>query len=203
MAIEIVSLGEREEEYSFRAQSLMEALEKMRHNGPEGMFGRCSIDVQFKSFDRRIEVHAEGSSGTWRAVASLTRGVIQYEIIYEVPNWRNIETIPTPIQAEWNRFLRCLWIHERGHPPEELPILEEYKNKFEELRGVGIGRSEQAAMGEADRDIAKKRTELTAEIKQKREEARNQYDLETNHGETQGVYLNLEIDREMQGSSHH
>jgi hypothetical protein len=44
---------------------------------------------------------------------------------------------------------------------------------------------------------------LIAEIGQKREEARDQYDLETNHGETQGVYLNLDLDRELQGSSRH
>jgi len=203
MAIEIVSLGKREENYGFRARSLAEALREMRHHGPDGKFGRCSIDVQFKSFQIRVEVTEGPSSHSWSATASFDQGVIQYEIIYRIPRWNNIETLPLSIQTEWNRFMRCLWIHERGHPPQELPILEEYKNRFEELRVIGAGRSEQAATSDANRAIAQKRMEWIAEIEQKRKEARDQYDLETNHGETQGVYLNLDLDRELQGSSRH
>lgn len=201
MAIEIVSLGEETKEYSFSARSLTEALEKMRRHGPEGRFGRCSIDVQYRSFDVNVEVVEGSSPSSWSAIASFSRGTIQYQITYLVPRWRNIGLLPFSIQTEWNRFMECLWIHERGHPSEEIPILEEYKRRFEELRCVGTGRSHREAAEAAGREIADQRMRLIEEIGRKREEARNRYDFETHHGEIQGVYLNLDIDRELQGSS--
>lgn len=203
MAIEIVFLGEDIREYPFSARSLTEALEQMKRHGPEGMLGKCSIDVQFQSFNVDVEVTRGSSSSSWSVLATISSGVIQYKIVYEIPRWREIETLHLSYQTEWNRLMQCLWVHERGHPAVEIPILEEYKGKFEDLRGIGTGESARAAAEEAKRDIDRKRMNLIREIGNRREEARNRYDLETDHGRTQGVYLNLEIDRELQGSSRH
>lgn len=203
MGIDLVALGERTpEEYAFDAQSLSDALNQMRRKGPEGNFGRCSIEVKFQSFEVSVGV-TEGASGPYRASAVLSKGTILYEILYRVPRWRNIESLPLPIQAEWDRFMRCLWIHERGHPPVEISVLETYVRRFEELRCVETGREARAAAEAAHREIGNQRDALIEEIRLRREEARHRYDLETHHGETQGVYLNLDIDRMLQGSSRH
>lgn len=203
MGIDLVAIGERPpEEYAFDAQSLSDALEQMRRKGPEGRFGRCSIEVTFHGFRTRMEV-AEGASGSYSASAVFSEGAIQYEVTYRVPRWRNVETLPLPIQAEWDRFMRCLWVHERGHPPVELQVLETYKTRFEELRCVGTGSSGRAAAESANREIERERDALIEEIRWRREEARDRYDEETHHGKTQGVYLNLDLDRELQGSSRH
>jgi len=50
---------------------------------------------------------------------------ISVKIDYTIPRWLNRDTAPAPLRDEWDRMLKNLWRHERGHAEHGLKAAAE------------------------------------------------------------------------------
>jgi hypothetical protein len=197
MAVRFESLGERTDHYSFTARSLQEARQKMAMNGPRDNKGQ----PHFATCESKAEILHGLTSGIvsgstmqqpgegCTATACIKVGTLRYGFIFRFPKWTNIGTLPKPVQTEWNRYLRCLLVHERGHVQVTMPVLKKYLKVFEDLRVVGLGSSVAKAEVAAKEALLRRVQKLYEDLKTETQAESDIYDVVTRHGRTQGAEL--------------
>ncbi|MDR2116391.1 MAG: DUF922 domain-containing Zn-dependent protease [Planctomycetaceae bacterium] len=118
-----------------------------------------------------------------------------------MPNWVNESTIAgEKSKAKWKRFWNNLYIHEQGHWDIAVQHAEKSKEWAQNKEGciyvveVCCGNDTQKAKQEAtklaiewDRELKKKMNEELNKIQTDLKVSEQQYDVQTNHGATQGV----------------
>jgi len=207
MTVRFVSLGERTDHYTFTAGSLSEALEKMTRQGPRDGDGHHAASCDMRAEIMRdlhlgiVEGSAREAQGMpgWTATAHIDEGILRYGFVFRFPRWTNINSLPAPIQAEWRRYTRCLWNHERGHVQTTTPILYQYLRRFRNLQIMAHGGSRQEAEQTATNDLRDNVQDLYDQMAFRNQQANDEYDRRTRHGRNQGAQLHTDIRR---GSRH-
>jgi len=203
MTVRFVSLGERTDHYTFSANTLSEALDNMLRRGPRDGDGHHSA-----SCDMRADImpglqpgivagstrQAQGMPG-WTSTAHIDQGILRYGFIFRFPRWTNFESLSRPIQAEWRRYRRCLWSHERGHVQTTTPILYRYLRRFRNLEIMSQGGSRGGAEQTARRELRENVQDLYNQLAFRNQQANNEYDRRTRHGRNQGARLHTGIRR--------
>ena len=123
------------------------------------------------------------------ATAHISVGILRYGFIFRFPKWTNVGTLSKPVQTEWNRYLRCLWVHERGHVQVTMPVLKKYLKEFQELRVVGLGSNIEKAEAAAREALLRKVQKFYQDLKTETQAESDMYDVVTRHGRTQGAEL--------------
>jgi hypothetical protein len=196
MAVNLLSLGEQTNYYSFTAQSLAEALQRMLSLGPRDGDGHHSAgcDIRADIFPGLQTGIVPGSTVEipnmgWTATAHISQGTLRYGFVFRFPNWSNIGSLSRPIQAEWRRYTRCLWVHERGHVQVTMQVLRRFLQQFQNLRIAGMGQSGQAAENTAQSELQIQVREVYNLLAHENQRDSNRYDVRTRHGRTQGARL--------------
>jgi predicted secreted Zn-dependent protease len=125
----------------------------------------------------------------WTATARITQGELRYRAIYLYPRWNNLHLMPRYVQAEWQRYTRCLRTHEEGHLRESMPLLREFQRRFDALQIAASGASGSAAERQASSDLMDQIRDLYRELSFRCEQTNQAYDRRTRHGRTQGAQL--------------
>lgn len=206
MAVNLVSLEEHINYYTFTAGSLREALQRMAQLGDRDGDGNhaASIDIRADIFQNLQTGIVSGNTTQiqgmgWTATALITQGSLRYGFIYRFPRWSNVGSLSQPIQSEWQRYTRCLWTHERGHAREAMPILRRYQQQFQDLRIAQLGPSAREAEEAAQRELRVQVREVFSLLRHDNEESIRRYDRQTRHGRNQGAQLRTSLPR---GSRH-
>lgn len=106
---------------------------------------------------------------------------------YKLPKWVEVDNASQKAQTEWSRFYKALGIHEKGHKT----IAEAYhKDLLTLLKIIGIGKSHHKTLS---KDLAYKAFNLSESQYPEYAERQANYDETTQHGRTQGVFLNIGI----------
>jgi predicted secreted Zn-dependent protease len=134
-----------------------------------------------------------GGSPSFSAEASITQGGLEYGFAFVFPRWRNVDNLSRRVRGEWERFIGCLWVHERGHKPVAIPIIQQYQTQYENLRGQGAGGSSSAAETDALNDLQAQLQPLMDRLTAALDQVSASYDTSTRHGATQGAELNMNI----------
>jgi hypothetical protein len=206
MTVKLVFLGEQTNYYTFTAESLQEALQKMRQLGDRDGDGNhaASIDIRADIFQNLQTGIVPGSTYQiqgmgWTATALITQGSLYYGFVYRFPYWSNVESLSKPIQSEWQRYTKCLWIHERGHADEAIPIFQRYQKQFQNLRIAQMGSSDKEAEEAAQKELRVQVREIFNLLSYEIKKSIISYDDKTCHGRTQGAKLKTSIQK---GSKH-
>ncbi len=202
MAVNLVSLGEQTHYYTFTVVSLQEALQRMLQLGDRDGDGShaASIDIRADIFQNLQTGIVPGSTVQiqgmgWTATALITQGSLRYGFVYRFPRWSNVESLSQPIRSEWQRYTRCLWIHERGHAREAMSILQRYQQQFQNLRIAQMGPSAREAEEAAQRELRAQVGEVYNLLRHDTEESVTRYDRRTRHGRNQGAQLRTSLPR--------
>ncbi len=206
MSVTLISLGEETKYYSFAAKSLEEAKKKMKQLGPKDGDGdhsaSCTVKADImKDLKPGIvpgSVKQQAGIG-YLASAKISQAKFRYGFIYMVPKWTNVGSLSKPVRTEWQRYLKALWTHERGHATAAMPVIRKFQKDFEKLVIAGVGTSSKAAEDTAKNELkaqAKSMYDLLADATDK---AGKKYDTKTRHGRTQGAKLKT---RPPRGSRH-
>ncbi len=198
MAIELKKISETTQYYSFTAQSITEADKIMRSKvGGLGFQGHAetyiSADLNnIKTYTLPGSEKQNPGTG-WTITVGIKDGYLRYKIEFTFPLWTNIENLSRPIKAEWKRYVKCLWVHERGHVQVAMPLLKTYLEKFRELHGTGTGESVQASESAARDDLTSNLEVMQKKWAEETQNAHDEYDTSTDHGRTQGARFNVDI----------
>lgn len=109
-------------------------------------------------------------------LCSLKNLKVDLKIVYTYPKFDNLEKVNDNLKAKWNKFLISLKLHETGHKN----IAVEGANNV--LRGLLVIKSYNSC-DILDKEVENKAQSIISELKNKEE----QYDIETEHGNTQGT----------------
>ena len=197
MAITLVHLGNRTSYYSFAAANLTDAQSAMNRLGPRDGDGHhaASCDVQADIMTGLQTAVVSGSAqriaqlGSWTATARISQGQLGYRAVYRYPRWTNIARLPRYVRAEWQRFMRCLRTHERGHVSAMMPLLREYLRTYRSLRIAGSGPTAAEAEAAAQRELRTQVQSLYDQLRFRGGQASQTYDRRTRHGRSQGARL--------------
>ncbi len=197
MTVNLVHLNDLTNHYTFSAVTPLDAQQQMESLGPSDGDGHhaasCHIQAGILEGLQRGIVTGGTSRiaelGTWMATARITQGELRYRAIYRYPRWTNVHTLPRYVQAEWQRFTTCLRTHEQGHLNESMPLLREFRRRYDALRITGNGASAQAAETQAMSNLLDQVRDLYREMSFRCEQANQAYDRRTRHGRTQGARL--------------
>jgi len=140
-----------------------------------------------------IVSNSTGEAPGWIATGQIGVGTLSFGFVLRFPQWSNIDSLSGPIRSEWDRFIRSLWIHERGHTDVTMSILGRFKEQFEALRVAAGGASAQAAMDEAESELRRQVKAVYDRLAFENQKASDLYDHEKRHGRTQGARLNIRI----------
>lgn len=99
---------------------------------------------------------------------------VTVKIVKEIPKWTNVGRLSAPVQAEWKRFLSATEIHEQGH-------IDLIRSHYNGVLNKIVGK-----------DSATAET-ILEDIRAKLQAASDKYDIDTQHGKTQGAYLDTTI----------
>ncbi len=206
MSVTLVSLGERTDPYTFTARTLAEALRELMRRGPRDGDGHHAA-----YFDARADILNGLQTGIapgsvtqipgmgWTATAEISSASLRYGFVFRFPQWSNVGSLSRPVQAEWRRYTRCLWVHERGHVRAAMPVLRRYLRQFQGLRIASTGPSGQQAEAAAQQELRGQVNEVYRLMSHDVQQASDRYDRTTRHGRTQGARLRTEPIR---GSRH-
>jgi len=201
MGINLSSLGEVIRHYSFTAGSLEDALQQMQRLGPQDGDGHhaASCDIQAGVLLPDLEISIIPGSSVevpnvpaemrWSASARITQATLGYSVNFLFPQWSNVEGLSHPVQNEWQRYIRCLLSHERGHLRVAMPVLRRYLSYYQDLSTAGAGRTRLAAEETARRDLRNQIPAVFSLFAHDTQQASDLYDQRTRHGRTQGAQL--------------
>lgn len=211
MSITLSLLGEETRHYSFTARSLEDALQQMQRLGPRDGDGHhaASCDIQAGVLLQGLEINTVPGSVVevpnvpaatrWTASARITQATLGYKVIFLFPQWDNVESLPRPVQSEWQRYIQRLLTHERGHVQAAMPVLRRYVQQYQDLQIGGAGQTRQTAEETASRDLRVQIPEVFSLFAHETQQASNRYDQRTRHGRIQGAQLRTSSPR---GSRH-
>ena len=121
----------------------------------------ASTSQQLKS-----QMRLHGPKGFWAYARWYVRWTskcrLSVEITYTMPKWVNKASAPKALQRRWERMIKKLWLHERGHGRHGIMAAKE-------IECVGCRHAKRIARKWAEQDKI--------------------YDRRTKHGRTQGVRL--------------
>jgi predicted secreted Zn-dependent protease len=171
-----IDVSERVEFYSVRGDSPEALLREMQAKGPTGV-----LDL-----GRRYFAQAD-SSVSWSyqyettpSGCAVDTAEVVVETTYTYPSWEDREKASARLNAYWDHFLSRLEIHERGHAD------------ISRSAGAEIAKSIGATPPQADCPALEKAIKDVAGAVMKANEKRQRaYDRETNHGETQGAWFDV------------
>ena len=197
MAVTLVHIADSTSYYSFTAQSLTDAQGAMSRLGPRDGDGHhaASCDVQADIMQGLQTGIVAGSTvriaelGVWTATAHITQAQLRYRAVYRYPQWTNVARLARYVRNEWQRFMRCLRLHERGHLTAVMPALRRSLRQFQGLRIAATGASGSAAEAAAQRDLRVQAQDLSAQLQFNGLRASRTYDRRTRHGRSQGARL--------------
>jgi probable HAF family extracellular repeat protein len=150
--------------YKFKASSLQGALSKFKFSDEEtGKPFAAETRWEYKS---QFKLDKNGLVDC--------RTKVTVKIKKEMPQWTNIRRRSAAVQAEWGRFLDVLGIHEQGH----VDLIHQH---FDGVLSKIVGKKPATAKAILE--------DINTELKR----ATNQYDDDTQHGETQGAKLDTTI----------
>ena len=166
----VVSGAEQTKSYEITGGSvtqLRESLNRQRPVGPDGL-PHDAITV----WDIRWR-YATGQSPLG---CSVTTFEVFLEIVLTVPKWVNEADAPAALVERWRSYYAALLVHEDGHKGVAATAAAA-------IRQAGGSVSPQSSCAEAARVVDRVATGVLDEYRQKE----RQYDVETDHGRTQGA----------------
>ena len=176
--------------------TLQEAKQKMATLGPRdgdgNHAGQCEVKAYIK--DLKIDTTKKSTSGMTIYNAFIKKAILEYSFIIRFPNWSNYKSLNKAIIKEWERFTKCLWVHERGHEKVAIPVIKQYLKKFQNLNIASA-----TGTSDAKNELRSQIIPLGQLLEADCTKAGKQYDIKTRHGRTQGAKLKTNIRR---GSRH-
>jgi predicted secreted Zn-dependent protease len=188
--------GEQKLPYTFKAMTLQEAKQKMTTLGPRdgdgNHAGQCEVKAYIK--DLKIDTTRKSTSGMMIYTAFIKNATLEYSFIIRFPNWSNYKSLSKAIIKEWERFTKCLLVHERGHENIAVPIVKQYLKKFQNLNIAA-----ESGTSDAEKELRSQIVSLGQLLEAECNNSGKNYDIKTRHGRTQGAKLRTNIRR---GSRH-
>jgi predicted secreted Zn-dependent protease len=102
--------------------------------------------------------------------------IVNVEVIFRLPKWVRTDEAPQALVDKWDTFVRNLLTHEKGHRDLAIAAASELARSVAELPPA-----------ETCADLDKKVQALSRSSMKKLNEEEKQYDINTNHGQTQGA----------------
>jgi predicted secreted Zn-dependent protease len=188
--------GEQKVPYTFKAMTLQEAKQNMASLGPKDGDGNHAGECEVKAYIKNLEIDTKRQSTPDMTIytAFIKNATLEYSFIIRFPNWSNYKSLSKAIINEWERFTKCLWVHERGHEKIAIPIVKEYLKKFQSFNIASA-----SCASDAEKDLRSQIESLGKLMEAEFTEASKNYDIKTRHGRTQGAKLQTNIRR---GSRH-
>lgn len=196
MALKLKEKATSTRHYKFTAKSLLDAKATMDKRGP--MTGRirshgaCWVDWSFDG--SRIggpPPHDSENDASFKvAKVKYEAGTLNVQVYFIIPLWSNVESLSSAIKAEWARFLKCLWVHERGHQRDHLKNSAELFKELEALEVTELAGSAGGARAKAEAELTRQKNDILRIHKDSVREAIEAHDRKTQRGIAQGAYLN-------------
>ncbi len=102
--------------------------------------------------------------------------IVNVEVIFRLPKWARTDEAPQELVDKWDAFVRNLLAHEKGHRDLAIAAASELARSVAELPPA-----------ETCTDLDKKVQALGRTNMKKLNEEEKQYDIITDHGQTQGA----------------
>lgn len=165
-------INEKYEYYDINGTSVAELRNMMKQKGTKWNDGK--IYAALTTWDLRPRYGIKSDNGKY-SIQSVKTDVA---IVYHLPSWTAVTTAPEQMAIQWNTYVDHLKKHESGHKDLAVKAAAEINETLASFSSYN-------SRSELDKEVSRL---VKASLKRLRE-LQDDYDIETRHGETQGVAL--------------